>query len=521
MAHDFKLPDVGEGIEEAEVLKWMVDVGDRVREDDPVAEVETDKAIIEVPSPVSGRVKRFHAREGETVEIGETLVTFDDENGGNGDERDDRNSGVEILDSDGNAAVDVDADGGDDEKRMENDGGKPSTAATRRLAREIGVDLEDVEGSGEDGRVLPQDVLHAAKEEQDDREESRESDRDGDGEGGEDGAADGPGSAVPGKGEKTPAMEDDDATPEFGQGETPAVEPDTAEETTMFGDETPVAERTGEAETEEAEGVTETRSEQTGGLETAGSEGIFEESTAVEDETEVGKEEKDEEENGGDDEGHEETERTVETETTTDQENGSEEREQPLMTHHDVADAERLVEVRDAMDDSVDVRLTYTPLLVKACSEALIDHAVFVGDGEGSGDVNVGVAIEAGDSVAVPVVENADEKGVAEIAKEVTEAVGDARSGDVDETGEADFTLVNVGAVGGDGVSPVVDKPGVAAVSVGEIRQRPSVVDDEVVARHTAPLHLTFDGDVADIAEAARFTNDLKRYVSEPAVMLL
>jgi pyruvate dehydrogenase E2 component (dihydrolipoamide acetyltransferase) len=547
MAYDFKLPDVGDGIEEAEVLKWMVDVGDGVLEDDPIAEVETERAIIEIPSPVDGTVRRFHSAEGETVGVGDRLVTFETGKG-TGEARND--GGVEILDSDGNAAVNVDADGGE-EGPVDNDrGGSEVSEATRRLAREIGVDIDDVEGSGEGGRIVAQDILHAAKEDQDERDREREEGSDP-----EEEDEDGSGTGIPGKGGKTPAMEDDDSAPEFGQSETPAVEPDTAEETSMFGDETPVAERTDETDGADEEDETEEEAEETKTEETEVTEpeeGARDRDTTAETEsgteadagegtedtaraeradtertpgTEITPTASDEGTSGPVDVSSEGTaepetdevgDEDESTETVTDPFGGE---DKGLMTHHDVADAERLAEAREAMNESVDGRLGYTPLLVKACSEALRDHPGFRDGDEGDG-VDIGVAVETDEDVAVVVVEEADLRGVVGIAEDIEEAVEGAKENEGGGAEDAAFALVNVGAVGGDGVSPVVDKPGTAALSVGEIRRRATVVDEEVVARHTAPLHLTFDGTV-NAAEAARLTNDIKRCLREPAVMLL
>ena len=80
---EFKLPDVGEGLSEAEIVNWLVEVGDEVSEDQPVAEAETDKAVVEVPSPVNGTVKEILAEEGEMVPVGDVIITFDvpDEDG--------------------------------------------------------------------------------------------------------------------------------------------------------------------------------------------------------------------------------------------------------------------------------------------------------------------------------------------------------------------------------------------------------------------------------------------------------
>ncbi|MDY7082625.1 MAG: biotin/lipoyl-containing protein, partial [Halobacteria archaeon] len=85
MSHEFKLPDVGEGISEGEIVNWLVEEGDYVEENDPLVEVETDKAIIEIPSPVSGTVRELLAEEGEVVKVESVIVTFDVDDTGGGD----------------------------------------------------------------------------------------------------------------------------------------------------------------------------------------------------------------------------------------------------------------------------------------------------------------------------------------------------------------------------------------------------------------------------------------------------
>src|SRR5207247_1481239 len=77
MARAFVLPDLGEGLAEAEIVKVLVQEGDLVREDAPLLEVETDKATVEIPSPVAGRVAKIHVQPGQTVKVGAVLVTFD------------------------------------------------------------------------------------------------------------------------------------------------------------------------------------------------------------------------------------------------------------------------------------------------------------------------------------------------------------------------------------------------------------------------------------------------------------
>ena len=85
MAHRFLLPDIGEGLEEAEVVEWLVAVGDVVARDQPLVEVLTDKASSELPSPVAGTVLRLGAAEGERIQVGEVLIEIDDGSDGGQD----------------------------------------------------------------------------------------------------------------------------------------------------------------------------------------------------------------------------------------------------------------------------------------------------------------------------------------------------------------------------------------------------------------------------------------------------
>ena len=75
---EFKLPDLGEGMQEAEIRRWLIKPGDTVKLDQPMVEVETDKAVVEVPSPFSGRVVALHGKPGDIVPIGHKLAEFDD-----------------------------------------------------------------------------------------------------------------------------------------------------------------------------------------------------------------------------------------------------------------------------------------------------------------------------------------------------------------------------------------------------------------------------------------------------------
>ncbi len=78
MAFEFKLPDLGEGLTEAEVVNWMVKEGDVVKEDQPLVEVLTDKAAMEIPSPKAGKIAKLHAKAGDKVKVGALLIEIDE-----------------------------------------------------------------------------------------------------------------------------------------------------------------------------------------------------------------------------------------------------------------------------------------------------------------------------------------------------------------------------------------------------------------------------------------------------------
>ena len=140
----FKLPDLGEGIHEAEILKWHVDVGDAVREDDPLVDVETDKATVTIPSPRKGKIASLEGRVGEVVHVGQVIVVIDEEAGGMEGKPAAPAAAARPAPVPAAAAAPA--------------GPVPAAPATRKLARELGVDLARVAPTGPGGRVTPEDV---------------------------------------------------------------------------------------------------------------------------------------------------------------------------------------------------------------------------------------------------------------------------------------------------------------------------------------------------------------------------
>jgi pyruvate dehydrogenase E2 component (dihydrolipoamide acetyltransferase) len=162
MARAFVLPDLGEGLAEATIVQVLVGEGDVVARDAPLLEVETDKAQVEIPSPVAGRVERVHVRPGQVVKVGQALVTFADgaePSATRAAELPAASGAVARAPAAPSAAAPVPAP---IPARDPAAGPVPATPATRRLARELGVDLRTVRASGPGGRVTAEDVRAAA-----------------------------------------------------------------------------------------------------------------------------------------------------------------------------------------------------------------------------------------------------------------------------------------------------------------------------------------------------------------------
>ncbi|MCK9990515.1 MAG: pyruvate dehydrogenase E2 component (dihydrolipoamide acetyltransferase) [Rugosibacter sp.] len=159
MTYEFSLPDVGEGITESELLKWHVKPGDVVREDEVLCEIETDKAVVEIPVPCNGTVQSLHAAEGSTVKVGSVIAVFATEavakaaQGANG----------AVAKAAASAAVAAPAavSPAPTFQAVSQAALAPpvhATPSTRRYAREQGVALESVIGSGPQGRILHEDI---------------------------------------------------------------------------------------------------------------------------------------------------------------------------------------------------------------------------------------------------------------------------------------------------------------------------------------------------------------------------
>jgi len=544
---EFALPDVGEGVAEGELVAWHVAPGDVVAEDQVLAEVETDKAVVDLPSPVAGTVEALHAEAGEVVPVGDVVVTIDPDDAADANV-DTEDAMTEATEAEGGGAA-----GGEGESEADDDAATATAAgrifappSVRRLARERDVDLTSVAGSGPGGRITAADVQEAAgasgaadadvadaiteiAPEADVGEEGRESgvgteaavERAAEGDGtdasprtsavrrvGSEGAdpADVGGTTAAADRERTAAVPATRRLADELGVDIDAVPTDEMRDGTPFVDPAAVeayAEAQQAAQEADAAAVAagESTDAATAAARTPGERESREPYRGVRRST---------------------GERMAESASTV-----------PHATHHDRAVVESLVEARQAMKPRAEARgvdLTYLPFVLKAVVAGLQEYPVLNTSLDEDSeevvykhyyDLGVATATEAG--LLVPVVRDVDEASLLEVASEVNELTAKARDRSIDrsEMQGGTFTVTNFGAIGGEYATPIINYPETAILGLGAIEQRPVVVDGDVAARHTLPLSLSIDHRVIDGADAARFTNTVIEYLENPSLLLL
>jgi pyruvate dehydrogenase E2 component (dihydrolipoamide acetyltransferase) len=545
MPTEFRLPDVGEGVAEGELVEWLVAPGDTVTEDQPVAKVETDKALVDVPSPYEGTVKELLFDEGDIVPVGDVIMVYNVEG------EDDLSDTSSSQDAETGDAAGADAggaaDAGADAESTETDatadasdeaGGDGAAAAgeaeevetpegrvfappsARRLARELGVDIAAVEGTGPSGRVTEGDVRAHAEGGQDEAGEPAEPTAEStSAASAEASAGEGAGSAQAAQTTQSAASPSD---VEPAGRETTLAAPATrrlAEEEGVDIDDVPTDETrdgeafvTPEAVTEYAEAMQEAQAADAEAMaagESTGAEGQRE--TRVD---------------------YSGVRKTIGDAMANSKYTA------PHVTHHDEVDVTALVEARERLKPEAEERginLTYMPFVMQACVAALKQHPhVNVSLDEDNEEIvekhyyNIGVATATDAGLMVPVVDDADQKGLLQLASEMNEKVQKARDRTIslEEMRGGTFTITNVGGIGGEYATPIINHPESAILALGEIKKKPRVVEDDdgsesIEPRHVLTLSLSFDHRIIDGADGARFTNTVKKYLANPELLLL
>ncbi|HSE92170.1 MAG TPA: dihydrolipoamide acetyltransferase family protein [Methylomirabilota bacterium] len=462
MARPFLLPDLGEGLTEAEIVKVLVREGDVVPEDAPLLEVETDKAQVEIPSPLGGRVETIHVQPGETVRVGQVLVTFADAGAAAalpaaGPEAGARpmpaGTPVATPDPTRRLAPGTRTTATDGRARPVEPAGAPSgggpvpaTPSTRRLARELGVDLRSVRGSGSGGRVTDDDVRAAV--------------------GGGAALAQGRSTATP----TTPAA----SLAERGADE----ERRPAKPLATVGLEPPPLprfEQWGPVERQPLSHLRRTIAERmTLSAALIPHVSHFDRADITDLDALI--------------------RRNLEP---------ARERGVTLTLTGFLLKAAAL---------ALGEHPTFNASLDPAAGELIVKRYVHVG---------VAVATERG--LIVPVIRDVDRKPVLEVARELAALAQRVRKGQasLDDLRGGTFTITNLGALGGTGAIPIINYPEVAILGVARAREEAVVRDGQIVPRLLLPLSLTFDHRVADGAAGARFASAIVRRLEHPDQLLL
>ena len=464
--YEFRLPDPGEGLTEAEIVEWHVEAGAEVREDDPLCDVETDKAVVEIPTPCTGTVVELAADPGEMVQVGEVIAVFETANpprqqgfedagsatGGavdaaeedeTADAAEAEATGTEATDAPRSAVSRV-ADEDGSAAGAESTTGRASTAgaastaetdrvfaapSTRRYAREQGVDIGDVQGSGPNGRVLREDVDQYLQ-------------------------------AGGARAEVVDAGAGAAGSPST---EVAVREPVAADE--AAGDR--------REEREPLRGLRRTIAEnmQTSAREiphvTSGFEADAGELVAL---------------------------------------------KERLDEKHDVHVTYTAILVKAVVPALKEFPLVNASVDMEAGE--IIKHRYY----------NVGVATHTEDGLLVPVIEDVDRKSIVEIAAELSETVEAARERDLPPGAFSGgtFTITNTGSHGGHGTfgTPIIRHPEAAILGVGQIDEKPVAVDGELEVRDRIGFSFSFDHRLIDGVTASQFVETVIEGIEDPDVLL-
>ena len=518
MPFDFKLPDIGEGLHEGTLVEWLVAVGDDVAIDQPFCRLETDKAVVEIPAPHAGKVTALLFEEGAVITVGQVMISFDigkdvaspadepveidaggladdaseqaaseDDEGAaivSDEEMTNRISRAELFAAQAAAARRVerkDPDADDDEiltsapLHMVDSSAvadRPlATPHTRALARRLGVDLERVTATGPRGRITDADVERAAERSGEPTDEFLVDDL----------------PPVPAATVKRPRRPRRRATAlvrpnrPVARGES-SLPPAALRVETQHDDEslTPVPQVGAlvAAETEERVPVTHLRRVIADAM-------VHSRRTAAH------------------------------------------------VTHIDDADVTDLLRFHSRAKDRVaenGQKLTLLPYFIKAIVSALKNHPMLNATyDEAHQEIvikryyHLGVAVDTPQGLMVPVLRHADKKDILTIAAELEDMAFRARERrlDVDELRGASFTVSSLGSMGGAFATPIIHQPELAIIGLHAIKDRPAVVDGEVLARKMMFVSLSYDHRIIDGSVAAHFMGELIDLIQNPDLLML
>ena len=407
---DFILPDIGEGIVECEIVDWLVAEGDTIEEDQPVCDVMTDKALVQIPAKYSGVVTKLYYAKGDIAKVHQPLFAMDI-----------AGQGPAATGSAEPAASKAQPSCSASAATTVRPGKAVASPAVRRLARELDVDISKVSGSGDKGRVYKDDVRAFA---------------DG----------------------KTSAKS--------------ATSSDTAGKSTAKLSVVQSA---------------DDRNEPIKGVKAAMARQMMESVSSI-----------------------------------------------PHFTYCDEIDLTELIALRNQLKDQYreqGVKLTMMPFFMKALSMAIREFPIM--NSQPNADCteltykashNIGVAVDSKVGLLVPNIKHCEQKSIVDIAKELTDLTDLARAGRVspDQLKGGTISISNIGAIGGTVATPIINKPEVAIVALGKVQSLPRFnANGEVEARQLMQISWSGDHRIIDGGTIARFCNLWKQYLEQPSAMLV
>ena len=411
---DFQVPELGEGVYEAEFLDWKVKVGEAVRRGQILMEVMTDKATMEVPAPFAGTLTALRAEPGQKIKVGDSILSYTPAGQPAGKEAEPPAEPARIEATPSSAVSESAQRNGPTLPASRSDLLVKAAPSVRLMARKMGIDLAHVHGSGPQGRIVIDDLSAVL--------------------------------ANPGAAPTRPA-----ATAPHADYGVPGSR------IRLQGLRRRIAER------------------------------------------------------------------MVQSKQTI-----------PHYTYIDECDVTALVELRDSLREPFDragIKLTYLPFFVKAAVLALKEvPLVNASLDEAAGEIvlhdhyHIGIAVATPGGLIVPVVPDADQKDLVQIARDIERLSADARAGKSrrEDLRGGTFTITSIGGIGGLISTPILNPPEVGIVGIGKIGKRPVFNEaGRVKPADLVYLSFSFDHRVLDGAVGAVFGNALIRHLQRPGALLL
>jgi pyruvate dehydrogenase E2 component (dihydrolipoamide acetyltransferase) len=517
MAIEFKLPDLGENIESGDVVSVLISEGDEVAVDQSVLELETDKAAVEIPCPYAGQVTKIHVKQGDTVPVGAVLLTIEE-------------SAQEDSQPEPSDAGDTSAEAHEEDAAESDESDTPASAeadeseasqepeVSQEPAREQQPSAAEKPSSAKTSDKAPTAAAPASSKPRPDTKPAKQA----------------PAAEHP-VAEKSPRPK---SPPRSGGRTSPAREeesdfpiaagPATRRLARELGFDLRQVAGTGAAGRITRDDVVSAVRQGYQSTEApASSEAPSEDGPVETSETVAAAE------SGQDQYGPVTRERLSRIRKTIATNMSHSASTIPHVTNFDDADVTELNKIRkESAADYVgaNIKLTMMPFIMKAVAHALRKHPVLnasldLENGEAlyKQYVNLGIAVDTDRGLVVPVVRGADHLSIPDIAHRLADFAEAARTNklSLEDMRGGTFTISNLGAVGGQYSTPIINSPEVAILLVGRSRKMPVVLDDAIQIRYMMPLSISYDHRLVDGAAAARFLNDVISYLQAPGRLLL